>query len=66
MRRTALIKKYTSPPFNASIRISLPEKFFEMAKGIAIRRGVSYQSVMREALADFVVKADQDKKEGRQ
>ena len=61
-KRASLRKKYVTPPFNSSLKISIPVSILELAKSLAKQRGVKYQSIMREALADFLIEAGKYKK----
>jgi predicted DNA binding CopG/RHH family protein len=48
--------KLTFAPKNTMISLRLPQDLIDDAKALAKRKHVKYQALMREAIADFIVR----------
>lgn len=47
---------FTFAPKDTTVTLRLPATLVDSAKKVAKRKGVKYQSMLREAIADFVVR----------
>lgn len=47
---------FTFSPKDTTVTLRLPATLVDSAKKVAKRKGVKYQAMLREAIADFVVR----------
>ena len=50
-------------PKNTTVTLRVPEALLAVAKRVAKRKGIKYQRIMREAIIDYLVKAEAEPKE---